>query len=94
MITPQQQNALNAAQIQHDMVRRNLTTALLQSSLSYQALISVITTSDIARQAAGETIEYTDESLLAAGMVPGTTGLAIKPGVKVPPSVAPRAKNG
>ncbi len=93
-MTPQQQNALNAAQIQHDMVRRNLTTALLQSSLSNQALIGVITTSDTARQSAGETIEYTDEAKLAAGMIPGTTGLTHKLGAKVPVPIAPPAKNG
>ncbi len=93
-MTPQQQNALNAAQIQHDMVRRNLTTALLQSSLSNQALIGVITASDTARQSAGETIEYTDEAKLAAGMIPGTTGLTYKPGAKVPVLIAPPTKNG
>ena len=93
-MTPQQQNALNAAQIQHDVVRRNLTTALLQSSLSNQALIGVITTSDTARQAAGETIEFTDEAKILAGMVPGTSGLTVKGAVKIPNPVAPPGKNG
>ncbi len=93
-MTPQQQNALNAAQIQHDMVRRNLTTALLQSSLSNQALIGVITASDTARQSAGETIEYTDEAKMAAGMIPGTTGLMQRFGVKIPSPVAPPSRNG
>lgn len=95
-MTPQQQNALNAAQIQHDMVRRNLTSALLTSSPGNQVLISIITTNDVVRQAAGETIEYTDEAKMLAGMIPGTTGLTLKNGgsVKVPAPVAPPPKNG
>ncbi len=93
-MTPQQQNALNAAQIQHDMVRRNLTTALLTSSPSNQAIVGVIQASDTARQSAGETIEFTDEAKLASGMIPGTTGLMQRYGVKVPAPIAPPAKNG
>ena len=93
-MTPQQQNALNAAQIQHDVVRRNLTTALLQSSLSNQALIGVITTSDTARTAAGETIEWTDEAKLESGMIPGTSGTTKKLTKIVPAPIAPPAHNG
>jgi hypothetical protein len=91
-MTPQQQNALNAAQIQHDMVRRNLTGAL-QQNLSNEPLIQLVQTWDAARQAAGETIEYTPDALLAAGMIPGTAGLTAKSTTKVPTSVAPSAKN-
>jgi len=40
-MTPQQENAFNTTQIQHDTVRSNLMTALLQNSLSNQALITV-----------------------------------------------------
>ncbi len=93
-MTPQQQNALNAAQINHDAVRRNQTVALLQSSLSNQALIGVITASDTSRQASGETIEFTDEAKLSAGMIPGTSGLVLKAAVKIPAQVAPPPKNG
>ncbi len=93
-MTAQQQNALNAAQIAHDMVRRNQTVALLQSSLTNQAIIGVIQANDTIRQAAGETIEYTDDALVSSGMVPGTSGLSMKLSTKVPSPVAPRSKNG
>jgi hypothetical protein len=97
-MTPQQQNALNAAQIQHDMVRRNQTVALLKSSLTNQPLIAVIQANDTARQAAGETIEYTPDALVYSGMIPGTVGLTTKSQggtstTKINQSSPPAAKN-
>ena len=79
-------------------MRRNLTAAL-QDNLSNQGIITVITTMDTTRQAAGETIEFTPDALLSGGMIPGTTGLTVRAttpaaSVKVPAPVKPPKKNG
>lgn len=92
-MTPQQQSAMQAAQIRFDCVRRNLTTALLQSSLSNQALIGVIQAGDAAATASGLSIPYTSEAKLAAGMIPGTVGLTIRPATKLVAIVAPVTRN-
>ncbi len=92
-MTPQQQNALNAAQIQGDCVRRAMVFAVLKNGAGTPVVADIVA-SDTTRQAAGQTIEYTDEAKMAAGMVPGTTGLTQRFGVKVPAPIAPPAKNG
>jgi hypothetical protein len=97
-LTANQQNALNAAQIRDDMVRRNLTAAL-QDNLSNQGIVGIINAMDTTRQAAGQTIEVTPDALLTGGMIPGTTGLTVKSTttagpVKVPSLVKPPKKNG
>jgi hypothetical protein len=96
-MTPQQQSANQAAQIRFDCVRRNQTTALLQSSLSNQALIGVIQAGDTAATAIGQSIPYTEEAKFAAGMIDGTAGLTISTvpypvALKVPPHIAPTSK--
>ncbi len=92
-MTPQQENALHAAQIQGDCVRRAMVWAVLGNGASTPVIADIVV-SDTARQAIGQTIEYTDEAKMAAGMIPGTTGLMQRFGVKIPSPVAPPSRNG
>jgi hypothetical protein len=95
-MTAQQQNALNAAQIAGDAVRRNLVWAL-QREPTNQAIINLIQASDTARQAAGQTIEYSPDALFQSGAIPGTAGLTTTTVHGVPvkntTTVAPPGKN-
>ena len=99
-MTADQQNKLNAAQIAGDTVRRAMAWAA-NANPANTAVLADIVASDAARVAAGQTIQWDSESKLAAGMIPGTSGLTVAPApfggpgnVIVPAThVAPPPKN-
>jgi hypothetical protein len=77
-MTPAQENLLHQQQIQGDAARRAMAYAANSGPYS-PLLLTDIANNDAARQAAGQTIEWDSESKLAAGMIPGTSGLTVQP---------------
>ncbi len=93
-----QENQLHQAQIQGDVIRRNMVNAFSHDPANTQ-LAKDIKSFDTARIAAGQTIEYSPSVLMATGAIPGTTGLALGTApngvaITVPTPTATPTKNG